>query len=411
MPRVLDNWLRAFAQYSAYSEAPDIMNFWTGVSTIAGALRRRVWIDQLKFKWYPNFYIVFVGPPGIVAKSTTSAVGMNLLRQVDGVFMGPSSMTWQGLTFALSNACQLVPMPSEKVDKDYIPMSCITCEVSELGTFLDPSNQELVSVLIDLWDGKDAKWERWLRSKEDTVIENPWINLIAATTPSWLRANFPEEMIGGGLTSRMIFVFADKKKQFIPYVSELVHPDEYRELEEMLVHDLNEIANMFGAFKLSKEAIEFGSEWYVKHWQNPDEHLKEPRFEGYRARKQSHVHKLAMILSASESDELIITKEHLEMAIAFVTAVEYDMHIVFDSIGNNVSGKYIDEMLNIVKVHKSIPRQELWKLLMRIMTPKEFTETTDALVAANYIQIIPYEGQIRYVYVDNGRRKREEFNS
>ena len=65
------DWLTAFMDYASYGEAPRHMYFWTGVSAIAGALRRKVWIDQAYFKWYPNFYIVLVAPPGIVSKSTT----------------------------------------------------------------------------------------------------------------------------------------------------------------------------------------------------------------------------------------------------------------------------------------------------------------------------------------------------
>ena len=58
-------------EYTAPLESPDRMHFWTGVSTIAGALRRKVWIDQRYFQWTPNFYIVLAAPAGIIAKSST----------------------------------------------------------------------------------------------------------------------------------------------------------------------------------------------------------------------------------------------------------------------------------------------------------------------------------------------------
>src|SRR5574343_321589 len=71
MPRNYQNWLRAYVAFTADSESPDDFHFWTGVATIAGALRRRVWIDMRKFQWTPNFYIILVGPPGIATKSTS----------------------------------------------------------------------------------------------------------------------------------------------------------------------------------------------------------------------------------------------------------------------------------------------------------------------------------------------------
>jgi len=88
------DWLKAYLEYSSHSEAPKRMRFWAGVSAVAGALQRRVWIDQAYFKWYPNMYIIFVAPPGVVSKSTTSGVAMGLLRQVPGVKFGPDIVTW-----------------------------------------------------------------------------------------------------------------------------------------------------------------------------------------------------------------------------------------------------------------------------------------------------------------------------
>ena len=66
MTRIHNDWLSAFLDYTQFGEAPKHMYFWAGVSAIAGALRRKVWIDQAYFRWYPNFYICLVAPPGIV---------------------------------------------------------------------------------------------------------------------------------------------------------------------------------------------------------------------------------------------------------------------------------------------------------------------------------------------------------
>ncbi len=65
MARFHSNWLEGYYHYTKHSEAPDLFHFWTGVSVVAGALRRQVWIDQRYFQWTPNFYIVLVGPAGV----------------------------------------------------------------------------------------------------------------------------------------------------------------------------------------------------------------------------------------------------------------------------------------------------------------------------------------------------------
>jgi hypothetical protein len=63
MPRIHNDWIKAYQEYASHSEAPPRMHFWTAVSALAGALRRKVWIEQAYFQWYANMYIIFVAPP------------------------------------------------------------------------------------------------------------------------------------------------------------------------------------------------------------------------------------------------------------------------------------------------------------------------------------------------------------
>lgn len=408
MTRRLANWLSAYAEYTQASEAPEMFNFWSGVSTIAGALRRRVWIDQIKFKWTPNFYIIFVSPPGVATKSTTMNVGMSLLKQVPGIIMGPQSLTWQGLTSGLQDALTLVPLntTNDIMERSYIAMSAITCAISELGTMLDPRDPILMSILIEMWDGTEGKWERWLRSKENTTIENPWINIIGATTPSWLNANFPESMIGGGLTSRIVFVYADQKKYLIPYIDDLVNLPEHKLLEADLLYDLTEISNLKGEYQMTPEAKLFGAEWYKRHWMEPEEHLMTDRMQGYRARKQTLIHKLSMILSAAEGDDLTIKLHHLETALAFASGIENDMHIVFESIGVSQSARDMEILLGFIRPNGRVLHQELWRACYRSMNRKEFGEAIDALVHAGYIRLVNEHGVINIISTTDGKELR-----
>src|SRR3990167_1280617 len=97
MARHFPDWLRAYCEWTKGSESPLQFHFWTGIATIAGALRGKVWRDEKTFRWSPNFYIVLVGPAGVAQKSTSMGLGMRLLEQVPGIHFGPSSATWQRL--------------------------------------------------------------------------------------------------------------------------------------------------------------------------------------------------------------------------------------------------------------------------------------------------------------------------
>ncbi len=394
MARKLEHWIKSYMQYSSYSEAPDKMHFWTAVATIAGALRRRVWIDMGYFQWTPNFYIIFVAPPGIVSKSTTLSIGMNLLKQLEGIKFGPDAVTWQSLVQALSEANEMVLME----DGTYHPMSCVTIASSEFGTFLNPNDREMIDVLVSLWDGQLGVWEKRTKTQGSDKIENPWINIAACTTPGWIAGNFPEYLIGGGFTSRCIFVFGREKRRLVAYPSAVL-PPEFEALRSELVRDLEAISLLAGKFTISEPALQWGTEWYENHYRNKPKHLDNEKFAGYLARKQTHMHKLAMVLSASYKDDLILLRDDLSTAAELLTGLEADMPQVFELIGVEGSAKHSASLLSILRSHGELEQNALFRECFKSMSWKEFLE---ALVAGqNSGQILSHNkgGKVYHKFV------------
>ena len=331
-------------EYSSYGEAPKHMYFWTAISTLAGALRRQVWLDQAYFRWHPNFYIILVAPPGIVSKSTTAGVGMQLLKKVPDIKFGPDVVTWQALVGAFAESTM-----SFEYEAEFHSMSALTIESSEFGNLLNPSDKEMVDLLVSLWDGKPGAFEKRTKGSGNDTIVNPWINLIACTTPAWIAGNFPEYMIGGGFTSRCIFVYADKKAKYVAYPG-LDVPKNIAQTAQMLVDDLATISLMVGEYHLTPDAVDYGKAWYESHYATKNIELDDDRFGGYLARKQTHIHKLAMILAAAESSNLVITAAHLSLANTMVSDLEPDMQFVFSKIGKSEDALYVERL--IWYVHK-----------------------------------------------------------
>lgn len=389
--RIHDDWLRAFLNYSSYGEAPTKFYFWVGVSTIAGALRRRVWIDQKYFQWVANCYIILVAPPGIVSKSTTASVGMSLLKEIPNVTFGPDVVTWQKLVEDMAKSKELVYWPEKEC---YLPMSCVTLSSSEFGTFLNPNDREMVDVLVSLWDGQPGAFNKSTKTSGNDSIENPWINIIACTTPAWIAGNFPEYMIGGGFTSRCIFVYADQKRQAIAYPANHVPPD-FSEKRAELIHDLEIISTLVGEYRLSPEATTWGEKWYDTHWKTRHEHLSAEQFGGYLARKQTHIHKLAMILSAARSDELIIQQPVLEMASGLVDALETDMPKVFDKIGRTAMTKALSDLCEALAAYGAQTTRELYRRLSRQVTYQEFEKLLQSAIEGGFAKLVQAEGVIR----------------
>ena len=381
MPRHLPNWLTAYLDYTSASEAPENFHFWTGVSVIAGALRRHVWIDMGYFQWTPCFYIVFVAPPGIVSKSTTANVGMRLLREVPGIHFGPDAVTWQSLVQSLAYAAE-----GFEYDSELHTMSTITIVSSEFGTFLNPNDREMVDVLVSLWDGQIGTWEKATKTQGSDRIVNPWINLIACTTPAWIQGNFPEYMIGGGFTSRTIFVYGESKRQLVAYPKDRISSHQ-KGLEPHLIRDLEHIStSLIGPYSLDPGATKWGERWYENLYEQNKATLAHDRFAGYVARKQTHLHKLAMIMAAAYKDDLVITAEDLAGAESRLLESEDQQREVFSRIVAP-EARAANAVLDVMRRNHRMEKRALFATLFQQMSQTQFDEAVAACIAAGYVQL------------------------
>lgn len=375
------DWLQAYLGYTQNSEAPEIFHLWTGLSVIGGALRRKCFIDQGNFAWHSNMYLFFVAPPGIVSKSTTADVGVSLLRQVEGINFGPSIITWQAIVTALENAQE--EYYNERGEAAM--MSCLTVLASELGTFFDPKNREQVDLLVSLWDCRNIPLEKMTKGGGLERIEQPWLNLIGCTTPSWVSENLNNYFSGGGFSSRTLYVYAEAKRQFIAYPGQKSAAD--KALEKTLVEDLYRISQINGPYNLSPEAITFGSDWY-KHLYLDDHPFKhDQRFQHYLARKQAHVHKAAMLRAASLRDERMITLSDLQWAIKQIDRLEPSMVKAFGGIASEEVVAVQVKLLGIIRDLGKIRKQELYQEVMFSVGYDTYNKAIEGLLGSGLVEL------------------------
>lgn len=345
--RQFPDWLTAYVKYASVTEAPKKMHAWAGVGAIAGALRRRVWIDMKRFTWYPSFYIVYVAPPGIVAKSTTADIAMDLLRQVPGVKFGPNSITWQALVTAFAAASEQF-----QFGDSFYPMSPLTFVAAELGSLVNLQDRDMVNLLIELWDGKKA-YEKITKTSGNDVIEAPWINLQGCTTPHWIADNMPPATIGGGLSSRCVFVYAAAKDKYVAFVDEVVE-DTDLETRRLLIEDLERISLLVGPYEITQSARRWEKQRYEAFWKEAEARMDNKMLEGYAARKQTHLFKLALVLSAARGDSMKIDLQDVELAHEFLGSIEEDMPLVFSRIGRSSASLAAERLVEYVRKNEPV---------------------------------------------------------
>jgi hypothetical protein len=391
MSRHFPHWLKAYLDYTKASEAPDAFHFWTGVSVIAGALRRRVWQEQHLFQWIPNFYIVFVAPAGVATKSTTLNLGMGLLEQVPDVIFGPESGSWQGLGDALAASTQYFLWPGNPDGStEPIPMSAITVAASELGTFLRPDDEHAMSFLTDAWDGRKRKFNHRTKHSGTIEIQRPCLNIIGATTPSWLQRNMPENLIADGLLSRVVFVYAEKKRHYVSLPSRNVQGAAFRDVGKKLVEDLKEISNLVGDYEFCSKIADPGGwmdTWYSAHYGATPAHMASARYGGYLSRKQTHMVKLAMVLAASKRDTLRIELEDIIEADAILTDAEHAMIKVFESVGIVDEAKHVAEIAQFVRAHGWLNSRDLYRLCHNIMAERDFKQALRLAIEGDLLEV------------------------
>lgn len=357
-----------------------------------------MWIEQGHFQWVANFYIIFVAEPGVVAKTTTMGTGMRLLREVPGIHMGPSSLTWQSLVMRMANSAEQILLP----DGSYLPMCAITCAAGELGTFLNPNDREMIDVLVALWDGRLENFEKETKTQGNDVVQNPWINIIGATTPGWISENLPEYIINGGFASRCIFVAAQKKKQLIAYPSRHYTEATWAKQRAELVHDLEQISLLVGQYTLDEATYELGEIWYARLNTNIPEHLNNERFKGYLARKQTHVHKLAMIVAASKRDDLRIMPEDLQFSIDMIEALELEMPFIYRNLGTSAQGKLTRHVVEDSRTHSKTTQTDQYARLHRTMSFKEYEQAIMSAIQGGFIERVS-AGMDMYVVYKSGK--------
>ena len=200
--------------------------------------------------------------------------------------------------------------------------------VPEMVTFLGHRDILLLGWLTD-WYDSDEIWENKTKTAGIDTVINLCYNFIGATAPDWVSTMLPSEALGGGFTSRCIFVFEERKRKV---VTDTAITDVELQLQDDLLEDLLQITTLTGQFELSPKAFEIYEQWYEN--QETDivrgvVPIRDPRLQGYVSRRQTHAWKLAMALSVSRSDELVIKAVDIRRAITILTRTErQDVYVI-----------------------------------------------------------------------------------
>lgn len=374
--RRCENWLESFLQWTLpISETPESMLRWTGVFVIASVMKRKVlWPKSLLggYEIFPSLYIILVGNPAVVRKSTTIGFCEELLSSA------PTSIS-DPITFAadVTSHSKLLDALSNSPDSSVVVLS------SEFSSLLQTTPESMYEILTDLFDNrKTFNWETWTHGSRR--IENPVVNLLAATTPAWISKQPPEYFVGGGFASRIIFIYEEEPRQreiFYDHVDQELQAN----LRECLCHDLGVISSIQGEFSFDTP----GTKEYIREWYRAQKVLiEDPRLQGYFGRKHVHALKLSMILSLAERSDRKVTKAHWDTATGMLDYVERKMSRAFHTLGANPLVLVMDDIVDFIRANGPSSLREISGRFYRTgLTLEQFRSALTFLVSAGKLKV------------------------
>jgi hypothetical protein len=279
------------------------------------------------------------------------SAGFRLLRTL-GLKIAAESITREALIKELRLANDTTINPDQPTSMKM--HASLTIYSQELTVFLGYNNQQLMADLADWYDCRD-KWTYRTKNMGTDEIHGVWVNLFGATTPELLQTTLPRDAVGGGLTSRMIFVYEQKKAKTV--VCPFQTPAEI-ELEGQLIADLERISIMSGEFKVTDEFVELWSKWYTDT-DNLPPIFDDYRFSGYVERRPTHLLKLCCILNASRTGDMVITGDDFKRALAIMKMTEVRMPFTFSGMGKSKDSDVMQRVLAILGMRGSMTRAEL----------------------------------------------------
>jgi len=400
------NWIHDFVRtVGPKTESPERFLYWAAVATVAGAIRRRCFIEMGTFQIYANWYLVLVGPPGLVKKSTTIDIATKLLRGVEGVVFGPDVVTWQEFIAWVARSddtfnrggtgTHLFEQQSEQT-------CAVTFAISEFGTFFDPQDRAMLNMLTELWDGRDVPFIKSTKTQGQDVIKAPFVNLISGTTPAWVADNIRNQIGGWGLSSRIIFLFCDHLEKLIPLPDEAWGP-ELHTWAAPFQQDLSVISQLEGKMVLPEETRQVFRPWYAELQHRIESFGKNLHADKWTAyflqRKQNHVLKLALILSIAEGSSLVIAPHHLQEAIQRCDQVEDELSSIFNSARDVDSRRqlYVEVTQGLVKGllrSGGCPADRIYQFTYRFMNGRQADDLVSQMVKAGYLEKLQQGTQI-----------------
>lgn len=382
VPETDFNFLRKFTHLFRDTEVPERFAVWAGISMLSAILERKVWLNSRVGTIYPNMYVVLIGESGRARKSTAIVRGRELLLRADiGIKILPQKTSPEGLISALKAV-------ETKDTKNLLRERCGGLVIAEeFMTFLNKRSYEagLSQILIPMWDC-NPQFEYQTLGRGIEKINDGFLSIAAAATPQSLRDAIPVNVIGEGLTSRMIMVYSNEEPEPCPW-PEMTEMD--RTIEGELVSYMQTLASLEGGpLTLDPAAKEFFIVEYTRFFKGSPL-FSHPQARPYASRRHVHLLKVAIALMVAEKPQKTIQRDHIAGAKYLLEeGVDNNLIEVFNNVLTTDKGDLNRKVLQTILTSgkEGILRSAILKQFSHRLDSNELKNVLDTLVATHQVK-------------------------
>ena len=375
--RKAGNWLKGFQFWTSESECPDSYLFWTGMSILSSATQRRIYTRWVYSKYYPNTFVILVGPAGETHKSSAIWFAKDMLTTI-GVPVASDAITREALIQQMKNRAGASGNQA------------LAVLASEFDTFIDASGPRMIGFLSDIYDSGD-NFEYTTKGGGTDHIKAPFLTMLGAIVPNWIGNHFDDTFIEGGFVARTFFVVEEVRRFKNP------RPNVTKEMwamREYLVEDLAHISQLEGEFIWTDGAKKWFDNWYLNVWTTVD---LDYRLKSYATRKPTHIVRISQLISLAENDKLLLEESHLETALMQLENLEPNMVKAFSSVGKNPIASDLERIAMDIAREGGMTLSEIHRRNTHALNRQQLDETISNLVLMGVIEKDTKGGPTRYI--------------
>lgn len=334
-------------------------------------------------------FLFFVANPG-VGKDQAIVPVRELMEDSGVVNLSPTSMTGKGMLDTLADPSIMRDFTDPETKAKVFFQSLTIC-VPEFGTLLSKHDLEFLSIINDAYNCGSQIRERLRSQKEDLVIRNPHVNIIAGTQPAFLSSMFPEEAWGMGFFARVIMLYhaqATKTDLFSGGLFDAKNKEK-EDLKENLVKDLGYIGRMAGPMTVDNETRQALNTWHMES--SEDDKPTHPKLVHYNTRRVLHLVKLCMVFAISRGSKKI-QKQDLDQALQTLYEAEDRMPEIFKEMTSTGAKDIIDQAFYyILKAYnasgkKPVPEHRVIQFLVAHVPVQQIHYTLETMVRSEIIK-------------------------